>query len=204
MKRIISLATVALLTWIATAGAGVGPSCHGPTCITPPQSCPDCSCPCDGHRFSLGLSAEHALADLQCGECCHRIRAAKKLGLKICHDFCKDCSILPALVHALLVDSCWEVRKAAAWSIALQGARTDLGLTALYVSSKLDPHYMVRDKAIMAWSSCSSAARTATRNCSRRATNWSRRCAARNWCPAPTTRRRSWRACRAAPPRRRS
>jgi hypothetical protein len=55
--------------------------------------------------------------------------------------------VLSALAHALACDTCWEVRKAAAWSIAYQGGRVDEGVLALYLASKLDPHYMVRDAA---------------------------------------------------------
>jgi hypothetical protein len=44
-------------------------------------------------------------------------------------------------------DPCWEVRRAAAWSIAYQKARTEEGVLALYLASKLDPHYLVRDAA---------------------------------------------------------
>ena len=55
--------------------------------------------------------------------------------------------MLSALIHALQCDPCWEVRKAAAWSIASQQARTPAGVLSLYHASKLDPHYLVRDAA---------------------------------------------------------
>jgi hypothetical protein len=87
------------------------------------------------------------LAELCNPDCCVRIRAARRLGRRWNADFCCDCDVLPGLVQALLGDPCWEVRRAAAWSLALQGARTELGLAALYVSSRLDRHYLVRDKA---------------------------------------------------------
>jgi hypothetical protein len=98
---------------------------------------------------------EHAhrlLEDLNSCECCVRIRAARRLGHRLCVNFCADGEVLPGLVRALLCDTCWEVRRAAAWSIAMQNARTELGVAALYVSSKMDPHYLVRDKAIEAQS----------------------------------------------------
>jgi hypothetical protein len=116
----------------------------------PAPECPDCSPPCQGHHHCSAWKSEHAhklLEGLCAEDCCTRIKAAKKLGCRLHADFCSDCEILPALVRALLGDPCWEVRRAAAWSIAMQGARTDLGVTALYISSKLDRHYMVRDKA---------------------------------------------------------
>jgi hypothetical protein len=79
--------------------------------------------------------------------CCDRIKAARRLGYRFNADFCCNPEVLDALTRALLCDSCWEVRKAAAWSIALQGARTEPGVLALYLSSKLDPHYLVRTQA---------------------------------------------------------
>jgi hypothetical protein len=87
------------------------------------------------------------VCDLNCGDCCVRIRAAKKLGHKLNGNFCCNAELLPALLQALLCDPCWEVRRAAAWSITSQGARTQVAVVALYISSKLDHHYMVRDQA---------------------------------------------------------
>ena len=146
MKRLVCLAAAALLCGAAYAAAG--PYCHGPTCIFPPASCPDCTDPCC-HALSLNMSPDKPLCELNAHDCCARIRAARKLGHKLCYNFCVDDAILGGLVHSLLADPCWEVRKQAAWSIAMQGARTDYGVLALYLSSKLDPHYMVRDRAIM-------------------------------------------------------
>src|SRR5207249_5284429 len=79
--------------------------------------------------------------------CCDRIRAAEKLGSRLHADFCCDPEVLSALVRALHCDACWEVRKTAAWSIARQKARTEEGVLALYLASKLDPHFLVRDAA---------------------------------------------------------
>jgi hypothetical protein len=90
----------------------------------------------------------HRLIDqLAHGACCARIKAAKKLGCRLHADFCCAPEVLAALARALQCDSCWEVRRAAAWSIAMQDARVPVGVLALYVASKLDPHYLVRDKA---------------------------------------------------------
>jgi hypothetical protein len=85
-----------------------------------------------------------------CNNCCDRIKAAEGLGSRLKADFCCNPNVLTALVGALQCDKCWEVRKAAAWSIMLQGARTEEGVLALYVSSKTDPHYMVRAEAAQA------------------------------------------------------
>lgn len=154
MKRILFLSGVALVG-LATPSAFGGPfACcnHGVTCITPPAECPDCSCPCDrGHHRCSCRKTEHArkLIDQlnSCNDCCERIKAAEKLGHRLHADFCCDPEVLSALVHALLCDPCWEVRKAAAWSIAHQNARTEQGVMALALSSRIDPHYLVRDAA---------------------------------------------------------
>ena len=81
------------------------------------------------------------------GNCCDRIKAAEELGSRFKADFCCNPNVLTALSAPLQCDKCWEVRKAAAWSIMLQGARTEEGVLALYISSKTDPHYMVRAEA---------------------------------------------------------
>jgi hypothetical protein len=155
MKRILCLASVILLggatpTWAVNPFACLN---HGIHCICPPPPpCPDCDCPCDhGLHFCSCRRTEHAhklIDELNCsGCCCDRIKAAEKLGCRLHADFCCDPEVLSALSHALLCDPCWEVRQAAAWSIAGQKARTNLGVLSLYLSSKIDPHYMVRDAA---------------------------------------------------------
>jgi hypothetical protein len=153
MKRIVYLSTVAFLV-LSTSAWGGPFAClnFGIHCICPPPPpCPDCSCPCDrGLHFSFGRKPEHVrkLIDELCSDCCcDRIRAAEKLGSRLHADFCCDPEVLSALAHALQCDGCWEVRKAAAWSIARQKARTDLGVMSLYLASKLDPHFLVRDAA---------------------------------------------------------
>jgi hypothetical protein len=151
MKRIYGLAAAALLGLTASAW-GVGPCLNcGIHCICPPPECPDCSdpCACGHHRCSCWKAERaHRLIEELCSDCCcDRIKAARHLGYRFNADFCCNPEVLEALTRALLCDSCWEVRKAAAWSIALQGARTEEGVLALYLSAKLDPHYLVRDKA---------------------------------------------------------
>lgn len=151
MKRLLFLSVVALLgtalpSWAGTCGACCNKGIH---CEEPPApDCQDCSDPCCHRHHFCTMSPEHAhqlIGELCSGCCCDRIKAVKKLGHA---DFCSDPEVLQALVRALLCDTCWEVRQTAAWSIAHQGARTRLGVMALYLSSKLDHHYMVRDAAV--------------------------------------------------------
>jgi hypothetical protein len=77
--------------------------------------------------------------------CCDRIKAVEKLGLV--GDYRCDPEVLAALVKALECDTCWEVRRAAAGAIRHQHARTRYGVLALYLASKFDPHYLVRERA---------------------------------------------------------
>jgi hypothetical protein len=76
-----------------------------------------------------------------------RIAAVKKLGCRWHADYCRDSAVLDALLHALQCDSCWEVRRHAAWSLLGQNARTEAAVLALYIAGRLDPHYMVRIRA---------------------------------------------------------
>jgi hypothetical protein len=152
MKRLFSLTLAALFGLAATAMAGpFAAHCCQPQCITPPPpNCPDCSCPCDhGLHITLG-GCEHVqklLEDLHACTCCERIRAVKKLGHHLHADFCNNPEVLDALINALQCDPCWEVRDAAAWAILGQKARTEKAVLALYIASKLDPHYIVRTDA---------------------------------------------------------
>jgi hypothetical protein len=82
--------------------------------------------------------------ELNSCDCCERIRTVKKLGHRLHADFCCDPSVLETLIATLQCDKCWEVRREAAWAIQHQNARTDQGVLALYIASKLDPHYLVR------------------------------------------------------------
>ncbi len=157
MRRIVTGAVLAALGLVSAGRCGEPcdgcKGCKGckdyckPIPVVP---CPDCGPPCE-HRLCLCVcGAGHAekLIEGLCAECCcERIKAAKKLGCRLHADFCQCPDVLTALVTALLTDPCWEVREAAAWSLEGQGARTEEGLLALYISSKMDPHYMVRAKA---------------------------------------------------------
>lgn len=153
MRLTLVVSAVALLGWAGGAWAGsfLCWNC-GIHCICPPpKDCPDCSCPCDQglHHCSPRKSerAHWLIEDLCHGSCCDRIKAAEKLGCRLHADFCCDPEVLPALVGALLCDTCWEVRRAAAWSLTLQQARTEYAVRALYISSKMDHHFLVRDRA---------------------------------------------------------
>jgi hypothetical protein len=87
------------------------------------------------------------IEELHGDTCCDRISAARKLGHRLHADFCANPEVLSALINALQCDPCFEVREAAAWSIMKQNARTEQGVLALYISSKLDPHNLVRARA---------------------------------------------------------
>jgi hypothetical protein len=119
--------------------------------MVPPEECPDCSDACPHCHFCWPGHSEHAqkLIDQLChGECCcDRIKAAEKLGCCVHANWGCDPEIIDALVGAMECDTCWEVRRAAAYSIAHQGARNSYTVLALYLASKLDHHYMVRDRA---------------------------------------------------------
>jgi hypothetical protein len=69
------------------------------------------------------------------------------LGHRAHANFCENPCVLEALIDLLLHDECWLVRKAAATSIFGQRAFTPEALMALYISSKVDPHYYVRKQA---------------------------------------------------------
>ncbi len=152
MKRLIGLALAALLTAAAPSWAGFFCLNCGIHCmVPPPPRCPACDCPCDhGHHHCPAWKSRHAqelIEKLHTGDCCCRIEAAKKLGCRLHADFCCNPEVLDALIGALQCDPCWEVRRHAAWGIMRQHARTEMGVLALYLSSKLDPHYLVRDRA---------------------------------------------------------
>ena len=175
MRRILPLALLGLLALAAPSRAGClgglfGTGCCPPCTPIPCQEPCNCPCPCE-NRMHLNVfdHSEEYIATLQsvgctgtsgcascgsCGECgsncCERIKAAEKLGSRLHADFCCNPCVLEALIGAMQCDPCWEVRKAASWSIILQGARTEQGVLALYISSKTDPHYMVRMTAASA------------------------------------------------------
>jgi hypothetical protein len=147
MKRFLMLAAVSLLGLQGLAWAADPCLNHGIHCICPPHTCPDCSGPCE-HRLHLAMGNPEKLIEQLSGACiCDRLHAAEKLSCRLHADFCCNPEILSALIRALQCDPCWEVRKAAAWSIAYQRARVEAGVLALYLASKLDPHFLVRDAA---------------------------------------------------------
>ena len=57
---------------------------------------------------------------------------------------CRE-EVVTALITSLQCDGSYEVRVKAAWAIAFQRLANQCGWTALYVSSRLDPHWLVRD-----------------------------------------------------------
>ena len=147
MNRLACLSAAVLLTATFSAWGG-GLCCSKGPRPEPEAYCPDCNCPCDkGIHHCWAWKSEEAhklIEELSSCDFCDRIQAAKKLGCRVHGDFCCDPEILAALTHALLCDTCWEVRHAAAWSIAYQKARVPQGVLALYLASKIDPHYVVR------------------------------------------------------------
>jgi hypothetical protein len=155
MNRVLTLSLAASVVLAASAQAGGRFFCfnHGVHCIDPPPP----SCPAPGSRCDKGPcrcsprkseKARRLIEQLHGTDgCCERIRAARKLGCRLHADYCCDPEVLGALIGALQCDRCWEVRRQAAWSIAMQKARTEEAVLALYVASKLDPHFLVRDRA---------------------------------------------------------
>jgi hypothetical protein len=153
VKRILYLPLAALL--VLAPAAYAGHLCNaGVHCMVPPEECPDCSEACPHCRFCLPWQAECTAKyiDQLChGDCCcERIKAAHKLGCRLHANWGCNPEIADALVGALECDTCWEVRQAAAWSLALQGARTQYVVLALYMAVKLDHNYRVRDTAAQA------------------------------------------------------
>lgn len=152
MKRLPLLAALVLLATTAMAQAdGLCLLAHGVHCVVPPP--PDCVDCCDeigGHHLCSAGKSAHAqelVCQLHASCCCDRIKAAHKLGHRLHADPCCDSEIVDALIAALQCDTCWEVRKAAAWALAYQKVRTRMAILALYVASRADPHYLVRDAA---------------------------------------------------------
>src|SRR5262249_39583642 len=104
MTRLYGLAIVCWLGVVAVASADVLCWGCGVRCITPPPpQCPDCSGPCD-KRLCLcwpkqSAHAHELIDQLAQGDCCERIKAAKKLGCRWHADFCCDPDVLAALVR---------------------------------------------------------------------------------------------------------
>ncbi len=151
MRRLLILALPVVLVLAASARAGLPCSSCKTRCIEPPEDNPRCPCPCEKRLKLCPFDKGHAnkyLEKLNCEEtCCVRIKAVKKLGSRLHADFCDDPEVLEALISTLFYDPCWLVRREAAWSIFRQRAYTDEALLALYISSKLDPHVLVRARA---------------------------------------------------------
>ncbi len=127
-------------------------SYKGISCYQPPAPEP-CICddPCTKRgRLCLPWYSSKTAALLEQLQDCHyrcRAEAAKKLGSRLCTDYCCHPEIVPALVHTLQCDSCWVVRRAAARALGYQVAANQCVWTALFLASRLDPHYLVRDEA---------------------------------------------------------
>ncbi|HEY7310784.1 MAG TPA: HEAT repeat domain-containing protein [Gemmataceae bacterium] len=136
------------------AWAGDHDKCCGPPCghciVPPPPFHPKCTCPCDECRLRLCSAKEAPIWIEQLLTCSNfegRKKAAAKLGCRWHADFCQTPEVLTALIAALHCDVCWEVRRAAATSLREQNARTPQAILSLYIASKLDPHYLVRERA---------------------------------------------------------
>jgi hypothetical protein len=151
MRRLFLFASIVVFGGMPHAQADEpGRCCKHHCMIPPPPPCPTCTNPCD-HRLTLCVfSPSHSLRiieELNCEDSCRRIASIKKLGCRLHADFCQEPAVLDALLRALLCDPCWGVRRSAAWSMLGQNARTPPSLLALYISARLDPHYMVRIRA---------------------------------------------------------
>jgi len=152
MRKIVLAVLLALLVVSPLLRAGAaGLTCCEPRCmIPPPPPCPSCTDACD-HRCCCTLFPEsHArklVQELACDNSCKRICIVKKLGCRLHADVCRQSFVLDALLHALQCDPCWDVRRAAAWSLMRQNARTEPTVLALYMAARIDPHYMVRVRA---------------------------------------------------------
>lgn len=127
-------------------------SYHGIRCYEPlsPEPCV-CEDPC-AKRWHLclpGQSARTAKLLEQLHDCHYRCReeAAHKLGSRVHTDFCRHREIVPALVHTLQCDPCWVVRRAAAKALGYQVVADQFAWSALFLASRLDPHYLVREQA---------------------------------------------------------
>ncbi len=137
--------------------AGDHDKCHGPSCghcmVPPPPFCPKCTLPCDECRLCLcpAWNAKEAQSWIErllsCPNFSARKQAAAKLGCRWHADFCQTPEVLTALIAALHCDACWEVRRVAATALRQQNARTPQAILSLYIASKLDPHYLVRERA---------------------------------------------------------
>lgn len=124
----------------------------GISCYTPP--CPEPCCPCDpcsvGCHLNLPWYDRTTAALLEKLNDCHyrcRAQAAHSLGCKLHTDFCYHPEVVSALIHTLQCDPCYDVRRKAAYAIAYQGIYDHCGWMALYLASRLDTHYLVRENS---------------------------------------------------------
>lgn len=150
MRRLLTLALLALLGLAVTARAGECLGCKTRCTEAPASDCRERGCPCD-KRINLAIFDKadkyiKVLADCDAA-CCARIKAAKSLGNRLKADVCADKGVLDALLNALFYDSCWKVRRAAAWSLFGQRAYQDDVILALYISAAVDPHVLVRSRS---------------------------------------------------------
>lgn len=151
MRRIAAFLPMVLVIASSSRADEPGYCCKPHCTVPPPPRHPNClSCPCD-HRLCCTLyPPEHArqlMEELKSPDFCKRRSAIEKLGSRWHADYCRDPAVLEALLRALHCDSCWEVRRAAAWGLFHQNARSDEVVLALYLSSRVDPHYAVRTRA---------------------------------------------------------
>lgn len=150
MRRLVTLALLALPGLAVSARAGECLGCKTRCRDLPESECRERGCPCD-KRLNMALfdKADKYIEVLEDCEaaCCARIKAARKLGNRLKADICADKGVLDALLNALFYDSCWRVRDAAAWSLFGQRAYQDDVILALYISARLDPHALVRARA---------------------------------------------------------
>ncbi len=153
MRGMAGIILIAALSFPATVRADGPNGCCKPHCtVPPPPRCPNCCAgPCEHRLVLCAFCAEDhvpkLLDELHAKDYCKRRNAVEKLGNRLHADICRQPPVLDALLRALQCDSCWEVRRAAAWALFRQRARTEPVVLALYISSRLDPHYMVRIRA---------------------------------------------------------
>jgi hypothetical protein len=152
MRRFYALTLTGLLLSSPTAW---GWHCINLTTCKPVpcQQCGGCPAPCTHRLCPTLFGSGHVSAlieELHGSNAAHRVCAAEKLGCRLHADYCRCPEVLSALIEAMQCDCCWEVRKAAAWSIFHQGATDHDALLALYIASKMDPHFTVRFRAAQA------------------------------------------------------
>jgi hypothetical protein len=103
-----------------------------------------------GHHFNPPFSAAHTAKAVEQLQDCRphdRSMAVCKLGCCLYTNPACHPEVVPALITSLQCDGAYQVRVKAAWAIAFQNIANQCGWTALYVSSQLDPHWLVRDTA---------------------------------------------------------